>query len=80
MAYLAAVCLNIDRGTAAVILPWHDTVRERRGIVGEFDLATSFRFGGMPFDLAEDGLDFYAKELLPVLHSWNKAAVAQAAE
>src|SRR5689334_4193386 len=27
MAYLAAVCPNIDVGTAAVILPWNDPVR-----------------------------------------------------
>jgi alkanesulfonate monooxygenase SsuD/methylene tetrahydromethanopterin reductase-like flavin-dependent oxidoreductase (luciferase family) len=27
MAYLAAVCPNIDLGTAAVILPWHDPLR-----------------------------------------------------
>jgi alkanesulfonate monooxygenase SsuD/methylene tetrahydromethanopterin reductase-like flavin-dependent oxidoreductase (luciferase family) len=27
MAYLAATCPNIDLGTAAVILPWHDPLR-----------------------------------------------------
>ena len=27
MAYLAAVCPDIDLGTAAVILPWHDPLR-----------------------------------------------------
>src|SRR6266480_3539611 len=27
MAYLAAICPNIDLGTAAVILPWHDPLR-----------------------------------------------------
>jgi len=27
MAYLAAVCPNIDLGTAAVILPWNDPLR-----------------------------------------------------
>ena len=55
MAYLAAVCPNID-------------------------LAISFRFGGTPFDLAESGLKLYAKEVLPVLHSWKIEAMAQAAE
>ena len=53
---------------------------ERRAIVGEFELATSFRFGGTPYDLAESGLKLYAKEVLPVLHSWNKTTVARAAE
>src|SRR6185312_15144383 len=27
MSYLAAVCPNVDLGTAAVILPWHDPLR-----------------------------------------------------
>src|SRR5687768_16286829 len=27
MTYLAALCPNIDLGTAVVILPWHDPVR-----------------------------------------------------
>ena len=31
MAYLAAVCPNIDLGTAAVILPWHDPLRVADG-------------------------------------------------
>jgi alkanesulfonate monooxygenase SsuD/methylene tetrahydromethanopterin reductase-like flavin-dependent oxidoreductase (luciferase family) len=54
---------------------------ERRAIVGEFELATSFRFGGTPYDFAERGLKLYAKEVLPVLHGWKKTAVtAQAAE
>jgi alkanesulfonate monooxygenase SsuD/methylene tetrahydromethanopterin reductase-like flavin-dependent oxidoreductase (luciferase family) len=52
---------------------------ERRNIVGDFELATSFRFGGTPYRLAEDGLKLYAKEVLPVLHSWNyESATKQA--
>ena len=39
-------------------------------IVGQFELATSFRFGGTPFDLAETGLRLYAKEVLPVVRAW----------
>ena len=46
------------------------TLEERRTIVGDFELATSFRFGGTPFDLAESGLRLYAKEVLPVVRSW----------
>jgi alkanesulfonate monooxygenase SsuD/methylene tetrahydromethanopterin reductase-like flavin-dependent oxidoreductase (luciferase family) len=52
---------------------------ERRAIVGDFELATSFRFGGTPYRLAEEGLKLYAKEVLPVLHGWKSAAVAEAA-
>ena len=44
---------------------------ERRSLVGDFELATSFRFGGTPYDLAERGLRLYAKEVLPVVRSWR---------
>ena len=47
-------------------------LEERRAIVGDFELATSFRFGGTPFDVAESGLRLYAKEVMPVVHSWAK--------
>lgn len=53
---------------------------ERRALVGEFELATSFRFGGTPYALAEDGLKLYCAEVLPVLKSWQHAQpTAQAA-
>jgi alkanesulfonate monooxygenase SsuD/methylene tetrahydromethanopterin reductase-like flavin-dependent oxidoreductase (luciferase family) len=52
---------------------------ERRAIVGDFELATSFRFGGTPYDFAEDGLKLYAEEVLPVLKTWKAAAPANAA-
>ena len=44
---------------------------ERRGLVGDFELATSFRFGGTPYEVAETGLRLYAKEVLPVVRSWT---------
>ncbi|HXU89381.1 MAG TPA: LLM class flavin-dependent oxidoreductase [Methylomirabilota bacterium] len=44
---------------------------ERRAIVGDFELATSFRFGGTPFDVAASGLRLYAKEVLPVVRAWR---------
>ena len=47
------------------MLPTNDTA---------FELATSFRFGGTPFPLAESGLRLYAKEVLPVVRSWPKPA------
>jgi alkanesulfonate monooxygenase SsuD/methylene tetrahydromethanopterin reductase-like flavin-dependent oxidoreductase (luciferase family) len=49
-------------------------LEERRALVGDFELATSFRFGGTPYDVAETGLRLYAKEVLPVVHSWKKAS------
>jgi alkanesulfonate monooxygenase SsuD/methylene tetrahydromethanopterin reductase-like flavin-dependent oxidoreductase (luciferase family) len=49
---------------------------ERRSIVGEFELATSFRFGGTPYDLAESGLRLYATEVLPVVRSWKRELTA----
>lgn len=54
------------------------TLEERRDAVGEFELCTSFRFGGTPYDLAESSLRLYAKEVLPVLKSWRMTAPAAA--
>jgi len=53
---------------------------ERKAIVGDFELATSFRFGGTPYQFAEDGLKLYCKEVLPVVQSWKAEAAKQAAE
>jgi alkanesulfonate monooxygenase SsuD/methylene tetrahydromethanopterin reductase-like flavin-dependent oxidoreductase (luciferase family) len=53
---------------------------ERKATVGDFELATSFRFGGIPYELAEQGLRLYCKEVLPVVQAWKQNAPAQAAE
>jgi alkanesulfonate monooxygenase SsuD/methylene tetrahydromethanopterin reductase-like flavin-dependent oxidoreductase (luciferase family) len=50
---------------------------ERRSLVGDFELATSFRFGGTPYDVAETGLRLYAKEVLPVVRTWRREAPAR---
>jgi alkanesulfonate monooxygenase SsuD/methylene tetrahydromethanopterin reductase-like flavin-dependent oxidoreductase (luciferase family) len=52
-------------------------LEERRKLVGDFELCTSFRFGGIPYDEAEAGLKLYAKEVLPVVKSWQYAAAAE---
>lgn len=53
----------------------------RRELIGDFELNASFRFGGIPYADAELSLRLFAKEVLPVLQSWqNKAAPAQAAD
>jgi hypothetical protein len=52
----------------------------RRGVIGEFELNTAFRFGGVPYELAERSLKLFAKEVLPVLKSWHTQETAHAAE
>jgi len=52
----------------------------RRAAIGEFELCTCFRFGGMPYALAERSLRLYAKEVLPVLESWEATKAAAAAQ
>ena len=55
-------------------------LEERRKIVGDFELNVAFRFGGMPYDVAERGLKLFAKEVLPVLKAQSPAAARHAAE
>ena len=50
------------------------TLEARRKLLGAFELATSFRFGGIPYAKAEQSLRLFAKEVLPVLKGWDKAA------
>ena len=57
------------------------SLESRRGIVGDFELNVAFRYGGVPYPVAERSLKLFAKEVLPVLHGWQAAAApAQAAE
>ncbi len=61
---------------AAVWGPPDRILREletRRQVVGDFELATSFRFGGIPYEVAEKSMRLFAKEVLPVLQSWQMA-------
>ena len=55
-------------------------LEERRGVVGDFELATSFRFGGIPFPLAEKSMRLFAKEVLPVVQSWQTARAPKVVE
>ena len=52
----------------------------RREVVGDFELNASFRFGGIQYAKAETSLRLFAKEVLPVLKSWQPAPAAKAAE
>ncbi len=42
----------------------------RRELLGDFELATCFRYGGIPFEEAEKSMRLFAAEVLPVLQSW----------
>jgi len=55
-------------------------LEERRDLIGDFELATSFRFGGTPYEVAEQSLKLYAKEVLPVVQSWQANSAKVAAE
>ena len=46
MTYMTAICPNIDLGTAAVILPWHDPLRvAEQAAVLDMLSKGRFRFG-----------------------------------
>jgi hypothetical protein len=51
----------------------------RRRVIGEFELNTAFRFGGIPYELAERSLKMFAKEILPVLKNWQSEDTARTA-
>ena len=51
---------------------------QRRAMLGDFDLSTSFRFGGIPLAKAEMSMRLFAKEVLPVLKTWKPAPAAEA--
>jgi len=55
-------------------------MEERRATVGDFELATSFRFGGIPYDLAEQGPRLYATKVVPIIKAWTTCVTARAAE
>ena len=45
-------------------------LEERRELLGDFEWNVSFRFGGIPYDIAERSLKLFAEEVLPVIKSW----------
>lgn len=56
------------------------SLEERRNVVGDFELNVAFRFGGTPMSVAEEGLKLFAKEVLPVLKTWQPAQSSAAAQ
>ena len=67
-------------------VPWGSPDRilraleDRRTLMGGFEMATSFRFGGIPYALAESSMRLFAREVLPVLKTWQALPVAHAAQ
>jgi hypothetical protein len=51
----------------------------RRALLGDYELNVAFRFGGTPLEVSERGLRLFAKEVLPVLKSWQPAATGKVA-
>lgn len=45
--------------------------RERYEVIGPFELATCFRFGGIDFEAAQASMRLFAAEILPELKSWD---------
>jgi alkanesulfonate monooxygenase SsuD/methylene tetrahydromethanopterin reductase-like flavin-dependent oxidoreductase (luciferase family) len=45
-------------------------LRARLEVIGPFELATCFRYGGIPFDEAEASMRLFATEVLPELKGW----------
>ena len=48
-----------------------EKLSQRWQLMGKFELASSFRFGGIPYDEAEQSMRLFAREVLPVIQSWE---------
>ena len=64
------------RGTPDLVLRAYEA---RRALLGDFELNSSFRFGGIPLAKAEASMRLFAKEVLPVLKTWMPAVGKPAA-
>ena len=51
----------------------------RRSLIDDFGLNVAFGFGGTPYAIYERGLRLFAKEVLPVLKSWQPVGAAKVA-
>lgn len=45
--------------------------RERYDVIGPFELATCFRFGGIDFDAAKASMQLFAETVMPEVKSWS---------
>jgi len=72
LSYLAGRTSTIDLGTAAVILPWNEPLRVAEKIAMLDELSDGrVRFGGISYEQAEKSMRLFAKEVLPVLKTWD---------
>lgn len=46
-------------------------LESRRKVLGSFEQSTAFRFGGISYEQAEKSMRLFAKEVLPVLKTWD---------
>ncbi|MBN7797504.1 LLM class flavin-dependent oxidoreductase [Parahaliea mediterranea] len=65
--YVEGYLKSVSYGTPEQII---NTLRERRDIIGDFDLSTSFRFGGLEFDDAKASMKLFAEKVMPELRTW----------
>lgn len=47
-----------------------DKLQERRALIGEFDLAVSLGYAGMPYEETYSSRKLFVEEVLPVIKSW----------
>ncbi len=47
-----------------------EKLRDRRELIGDFGVILISKYGGMPFELAEQSLRLFSEEVLPELRSW----------
>jgi len=62
--FLSATCY----GTPEQII---EKYHARRELIGDFEAAPAFRFGGIPFDEAKASLTLFANEVVPELKRWS---------
>lgn len=71
--YLDMLLESTTWGTPDQILT---KLEDRRKLVGAFDMAPAFRYGGIPYEEATASMKLFAKECLPVIQSWDYSAAA----
>jgi len=54
-------------GTPAQLI---EKLRQRRTLLGAYELSLICHYGGMPVEVAEQSLRLFANEVLPELHRW----------
>jgi alkanesulfonate monooxygenase SsuD/methylene tetrahydromethanopterin reductase-like flavin-dependent oxidoreductase (luciferase family) len=65
--FLNGFCKAAAHGTPDQVI---EQMATRRATIGDFELCTAFRFGGIPYDEAEASMRLFAAEVLPELHRW----------